>query len=73
METLDNRLQKRIHVSLYALLFLTGLLGLSVLLEGCAEKHDVTHKYTYSGPVFAPMEEVREMVSASDPVVVTDL
>lgn len=36
METLESRLQKRIHVSLYALLFLTVLLGLSVLLEGCS-------------------------------------
>ena len=32
-ETLENRLQKRINISLYALLFLTVLLGLSVLLE----------------------------------------
>jgi hypothetical protein len=41
METLENRLQKRIHASLYALLFLTALLGISVLLEGCAEKRHI--------------------------------
>jgi TRAP-type mannitol/chloroaromatic compound transport system permease large subunit len=34
METLESRLQKRIDVSLYALVFLIGLLGLSILLEG---------------------------------------
>jgi hypothetical protein len=36
METLNKRLEKRIHVSLYALLFLTSLLGLSIILESCA-------------------------------------
>ncbi|HYG18328.1 MAG TPA: hypothetical protein VD816_05335 [Ohtaekwangia sp.] len=36
METLEARLQRRIHVSLYALLFLTVLLGISVVLEGCS-------------------------------------
>ena len=34
METLEARLQKRRHLSLYALFFLAVLLGLSVLLEG---------------------------------------
>jgi hypothetical protein len=38
METLETRLQRRIHVSLYALLFLTVLLGISVLLEGCSNQ-----------------------------------
>jgi hypothetical protein len=33
METLEARLQKRKHLSLYALFFLAVLLGLSVLLE----------------------------------------
>lgn len=39
METLENRLQKRVHLSLYAILFLTTLLALSVLLEGCAGQY----------------------------------
>lgn len=34
METLEMRLQQRKHMSLYALVFLAILLGLSVLLEG---------------------------------------
>jgi hypothetical protein len=38
MEALETRLRKRIYVSLYALLFLTILLGVSVLLEGCSAK-----------------------------------
>lgn len=41
METLDIRLQKRIHASLYALIFLTTLLGLSVLFESCQLKREV--------------------------------
>ena len=67
METLENRLQKRIHVSLYALLFLTTLLGLSVLLEGCTDKCEVTHEYTYYEPVYSTIEEVRASVSILPP------
>jgi hypothetical protein len=63
METVENRLQKRIHISLYALLFLTTLLGLSVLLEGCTDSCEVTHEYTYYEPVYSTMEEVRAGVS----------
>jgi hypothetical protein len=37
METLEVRLQRRVHASLFALLFLTVLLGISVLLEGCTK------------------------------------
>jgi len=71
MDTLDKRLQKRIHVSLYALLFLTGLLGLSVLLEGCTDSCDVTHEYTYFKPVYTSLEEVRSGVEIIDPQPVT--
>jgi hypothetical protein len=41
MDSLETRLQNRIYVSLYALLFLAALLGLSVILEGCAGKSEV--------------------------------
>jgi hypothetical protein len=41
MEGLDLRLQKRINASLYTLIFLTGLLGISVLFESCQVKHEV--------------------------------
>jgi hypothetical protein len=41
MESIDIRLQRRVNVSLYALIFLTGLLGFSVLMEGCEVKHHV--------------------------------
>lgn len=37
MDTFETRMQKKIHVFLYALLFLGTLLGLSVLLESCSE------------------------------------
>lgn len=67
METLENRLQKRIHVSLYALLFLITLLGLSVLLEGCTDKCEITNEYTYYEPVYTTIEEIRESVSLLSP------
>lgn len=47
MDTLENRLQKRMHVSLYALLFLTVLLGLSILLEGCSGSNDKSFTYEH--------------------------
>ena len=45
METLESRLQRRIHASLYALIFLTLLLGLSILLEGCLQTQEVINGY----------------------------
>jgi len=45
METLERRLQRRIHASLYALIFLTVLLGLSVLLESCTQNQKVMNGY----------------------------
>lgn len=60
METLEQRLQKRIHVSLYALLFLTTLLGLSVLLEGCTDKSKVTTGYIKNEPVHSTVHKIRE-------------
>jgi hypothetical protein len=44
MEGLDIRLQKRINASLYTLIFLTGLLGISVLFESCQGKQEVKMK-----------------------------
>ncbi len=67
MDTLENRLQKRIHVSLYALSFLMTLLGLSLLLEGCTDKCEVTHEYIYLEPVFTPLQEIRASVELTAP------
>ena len=67
MDTLENRLQKRIHVSLYALLFLTTLLGLSVLLEGCSDKCEFTQEYVYFEPVYSTVEEIRASVTLLAP------
>jgi len=53
MDSLEDRLQKRTHASLYALIFLTVLLGLSVLLEGCDGKFGVGRKYGYDKPNYA--------------------
>lgn len=46
--SLETRLQKRIHASLYALIFLSTLLGLSVLLESCANNRRAMKKETFS-------------------------
>ncbi|NJM26498.1 MAG: hypothetical protein HC859_14475 [Bacteroidia bacterium] len=67
MDTLETRLQKRIHASLYALLFLTVLLGLSVLLEGCTDTCEVTQEYTYYEPVYTTVQEIRESVELTTP------
>jgi hypothetical protein len=71
MDTLDHRLQKRIHVSLYALLFLTVLLGISVLLEGCANTCETTQEYVYYEPVYTTVEEIREQVALEAPRTIT--
>jgi hypothetical protein len=67
METLGNWFQKKIHISLYALLFLITLLGLSVVLEGCTDKCEVTHEYTYYEPVYSTVAEIRAGVSILPP------
>jgi len=67
MDTLENRLQKRIHVSLYALLFLTVLLGISVLLEGCTDKCEVTNEYVYYEPTYTTVEEIRSSIALMEP------
>jgi hypothetical protein len=67
METLENRLQKRIYVSLYALLFLTVLLAISVLLEGCSDSCEVRSEYTYFEPVYTTVAEIRASISLKEP------
>ena len=56
METLENRLQKKVHVFLYALVFLTVLLGLSVLLEGCMGKKEQNSANTASHTALSAIE-----------------
>src|SRR5687767_2820368 len=67
METLRDRLQKRINVSLYALLFLVTLLALSVVLEGCTDNCEVTNEYVYFEPVYSTVEEIRSQVALESP------
>ncbi|MEJ1242385.1 hypothetical protein WBG78_29820 [Chryseolinea sp. T2] len=71
MDTLDHRLQKRIHVSLYALLFLTVLLGISVLLEGCTNSCETTQDYVYYEPVYTTVEQIRAQVALEGPRSIT--
>lgn len=67
MEKLDVRLQKRMHVSLYALLFLTVLLGISILLEGCTDTCETKVHYTYFEPTFTTMDELRSSALLTEP------
>jgi hypothetical protein len=67
METLDNRLKQRMHVSLYALLFLTSLLGISVILEGCSDKCETTQELVYFKPVYTTLEDLRSSVDVIEP------
>ena len=67
MAPLETRIQKRLHVSLYALLFLTVLLVLSVMLEGCTDKCEATRHYVYMEPVYTPLEVVRNSVEVEAP------
>jgi hypothetical protein len=56
--TLERRLQKRIHVSLYALLFLTALLGISIVMEGCSDSSQGSVQDQTHGPIYAPVVQV---------------
>lgn len=67
MDTLENRIQKRVHVSLYALLFLTVLLGLSVLLEGCTDTCEVQYQYVYYEPVYTKLSDIRAGIEVTGP------
>ncbi len=63
----EHKLERRIHVSLYAILFLTVLLGLSILLEGCTDTCEVTNEYVYYKPVYTTLEEIRAAVEVTEP------
>ena len=67
MDTLENRLQKRMHVSLYALIFLTVLLGISILLEGCTDKCEIQSEYVYFEPVYTTVEQLRASIDLTEP------
>jgi hypothetical protein len=67
MDTLENRLQKRMHVSLYALLFLTMLLAISILLEGCTDKCETQTEFVYLEPVYTTVQELRASIAVTAP------
>lgn len=67
MDTLENRLQKRMHISLYALLFLTILLAITILLEGCSDKCEYQSEYVYLEPVYTTVGELRASIALTAP------
>ncbi|MFZ6010964.1 MAG: LVIVD repeat-containing protein [Bacteroidota bacterium] len=73
MEMIKSGTQKRISVSLFALLFLAALLGLSILLESCSDKCEVTSEYTYFAPVYTPLTEIRSSVKLGSPEPITEV
>jgi hypothetical protein len=52
---------------LFALLFFAGLLGVSVLLEGCTDTCEVKHEYVYYEPVYTTLPELRASVDLIAP------
>jgi hypothetical protein len=67
MDTLETRLQKRIYVSLYAIVFLAILLGLSVILESCTDTCEYKNEYRYFEPVYTTLDELRTSVAVAPP------
>jgi hypothetical protein len=67
MENLQHRLQKRINVSLYAIVFLTGLLGLSLILEGCSDTCETKSEYVFFEPVYTNLADIRSSVAVGEP------
>lgn len=52
---------------MFALLFLTVLLGISVLLEGCSDTCESTETLVYYEPVYTTLEEVRSKIELQGP------
>jgi hypothetical protein len=67
MNTPDHGQSKRLPSALYPVFFLLALLGLSLLLEGCNDKCQVTQEYVYYEPVFTTVEEIRASVELTVP------
>jgi hypothetical protein len=67
MDTLETRLHKRIYISLYAIVFLAILLGLSVLLESCTDTCEYKNEYRYFEPVYTKLEDLRTSVAVLPP------
>jgi hypothetical protein len=66
MEKLEVRLQRRMHVSLYALLFLTILLGISILLEGCSQSAEKRADIFYRATKMNEVEQIQSEKTMSD-------
>jgi hypothetical protein len=73
METLKDKLSKRVYISLYAIVFLAILLGLSVLLEGCTDNCEVKNEYTYYEPIYTQVTDLRASVKQGNPEPVTGI
>lgn len=67
MEHINSRLEKRIRASLYAMVFLISLLGLSIMLESCSDKCEATQEFIYLEPVYTTLEDLRAAVSIEEP------
>lgn len=67
MTNINIRLQKRIQASLYAILFMSGLMGISLILEGCTDSCEATTEYVYYEPVYTSLDDLRSAVSMEAP------
>lgn len=67
MENINFRLQKRIQASLYAIVVLVSLLGLSIILESCSDACEATLEYQYYEPVYTNLADIRTAVEIEQP------
>lgn len=72
MKALGNDLLKKLYLkkiypALYALVFMSVLLGLSVILEGCTDKCEVTNEYVYYEAVYTELDVIRAGVAVTEP------
>lgn len=63
------KLLDKLPVSLHVIVFIVLLIALSSLLQGCTDNCEITETYTYYEPVYTSLEELRAMVSVTDPAV----
>lgn len=57
----------KINSQVFALLILSGLLGLSLLLEGCTDQCEEQITYSYYEPVYTTLAEIRSSIAVEEP------
>lgn len=61
-----NRLYK-INSRVFGLLILSGLLGISLLLESCTDQCEQHNTFSYYEPVYTTLDEIRSSIAVEEP------